>query len=81
MAASRAAEGGSIPSVPISYYLVTTDKKFYKACFLGHYMNENDLIKLSKIELIKVINSYKDKLSSMEEYMNVIGSDSGNNSF
>ncbi len=42
---------------------------------------EDSLLKLSKQELIKVIDTYKQKLSSMEEYMSVIGSDSGKNSF
>jgi len=42
---------------------------------------ENNLIKLSKQELIKVINSYEEKILSMEEYMNVMSTDSGKNSF
>ena len=34
--------------------------------------NKDDLSKLSKKELIRVINSYKEKLVSLEEYMNLV---------
>ncbi len=33
---------------------------------------ENDLSKLNKKELIQVIDSYKDKLVSLEEYLRVM---------
>mgnify|MGYP001562466019 FL=1 len=33
---------------------------------------EDNLIKLSKKELIKIIDSYKEKLVSIEEYMKIV---------
>ena len=42
---------------------------------------EDNLAKLSKQELIKVIDTYKEKLSSMEEYMRIISVDAGPRSF
>jgi len=33
---------------------------------------ENDLSKLNKKELIEVIDSYREKLASIEEYMSVV---------
>ena len=34
--------------------------------------NKDDLLKLSKKELIGIIDSYKDKLESIEEYMKIM---------
>ena len=34
--------------------------------------NKNDMEKLSKKELIKIIESYKEKLVSIEEYMKIV---------
>ena len=34
--------------------------------------NKNDMTKLSKKELIKIIESYKEKLVSIEEYMKIV---------
>lgn len=42
---------------------------------------EDNLIKLSKQELIKLIDNYKEKLSSMEEYMGIMSVDAGPRSF
>lgn len=38
-------------------------------------MEEKDLSKLSKKELIEVIESYKEKLLSIEEYMRIMKPD------
>jgi uncharacterized protein YlzI (FlbEa/FlbD family) len=42
---------------------------------------KDNLTKLSKEELINLINSYKEKISSMEEYVGVMTVDSNMNSF
>lgn len=34
--------------------------------------NKDNLIKLSKKELIEIIDSYKEKIASIEEYMNIV---------
>lgn len=42
---------------------------------------EDNLIKMSKQELIKLIDTYREKISSMEEYVGVMSVDAGPRSF
>ena len=42
---------------------------------------EDNLTKMSKQELIKLIDTYRDKISSMEEYVGVMSVDAGPRTF
>ncbi len=42
---------------------------------------EDNLAKMSKQELIQLIDTYKEKLSSMEEYVGIMSVDAGPRSF